>query len=91
VQLGEFVSDVLINKSKIMAMRSSDVLTFQARRAVVDAMVQDLRAKGAIKSAEAERMPVEEASNHHPWAGLIWGGNFEIGETYGTGAYSNVV
>jgi hypothetical protein len=58
-----------------MDMQSSDILPFQAWGDVVDAIDKDLQGKGAIKSAEVERMPFEEASNHHPWAGLIWGGN----------------
>ena len=42
---------------------------------MVDAIAKDLHRKGAIKSPEVERMPVAEASKHHPWAGLMWGGN----------------
>jgi len=42
---------------------------------VVDAIAKDLHRKGAIKSPDVERMPVAEASKHHPWAGLMWGGN----------------
>lgn len=56
-------------------MQISNILPFQAWGDVVDAIAKDLQIKGAIKSAEVERMPVEEASKHHPWAGLIWGGN----------------
>lgn len=38
-------------------------------------MAKHLHEKGALSSADVERMPVEEASGHHPWAALIWGGN----------------
>jgi hypothetical protein len=56
-------------------MFNPDSLLLQAWGDVVDAIAKDLHGKGAIKSAEVERMPLEEASSHHPWAGLIWGGN----------------
>jgi hypothetical protein len=51
-------------------------LGFKAWGDVVDVIAKDLHAKGAIKSAEVEHVPIEEASNHHPWAASIWGGNY---------------
>jgi len=31
--------------------------------------------QGLIKSAEVDKLSVEDASAQHPWAPLIWGGN----------------
>lgn len=63
------------NLQVISSYASSDIFRLQAWGKVVDAIAKNLHGKGAIKSPEVEHVLVAEASRHHPWAGLMWGGN----------------
>lgn len=42
---------------------------------VVSEIAKIAHQKGAIKSAEVEKLSVEDAVAAHPWAPLLWGGN----------------
>jgi len=42
---------------------------------VATAISNIMAEEGLIKSAEVDKLAVEEASILHPWAPLIWGGN----------------
>ncbi|RDW91574.1 hypothetical protein BP5796_02739 [Coleophoma crateriformis] len=45
---------------------------------VAAAISKQLSAKGAIPTAEVDKVPVEDASAYHPWAPLLWGGNSRV-------------
>ena len=42
---------------------------------IVSELAKIAHQKGAIKSADVEKLSVEDASAAHPWAPLLWGGN----------------